>query len=98
MLFDEAALLKELETLAKKYDAAAEVLIVNRTPEGVQALHVRNFAIVVQPNNSELINALIAFGLEKENEVKFIGSQIDLQAKNPLDVLQVDAKIYYKKG
>ena len=99
MITDEAALLKELEVLAKKYDASAEVLVVGSkkaSPEAAQALQVVTFAILVAPNNSELRDALVGFGMSKDNEVELVGSGIDLQASVRLDVLQVEANIYYK--
>jgi len=99
MITDESALLIELEVLAKKYDAAAEVLVVGSkkaSPEGAAAAQRVTFAILVAPNNSELRDALVGFGISKDNEVELVGSQIDLQASVRLDILQVEANIYYK--
>lgn len=99
MITDEAALLVELENLVKKYDATGEVLVAGSkkaSPTSVQALQIVTFAIIVAPNNSELRDALVGFGMSKENEVELVGSSIDLQASVRMDILQVDAKIYYK--
>ena len=99
MLTDEALLLTELTDLAKKYDKAAEVLVVGSRkagPEAAQALQVVTFAILVAPNNAKLRDALVGFGMSKQNEVELVSSGIDLQENIRLDVLQVEANIYYK--
>lgn len=99
MFTDEEALRTEIETLARKYDASAEVLVANgnkATPEAAQTLQVVTFAVLAAPGNVDLRNALIGFGMHYNNEVELVGFGIDLQASIRIDILQMQANIYYK--
>lgn len=96
MFLKEAALLKDLETLAREYDKAAKVIVYKGAKAGAQVVHDVTFAILVEPNNSELRQALVDFGMSKDNEVELTGFQVDLQQTVLTDVLFVEAKIYYK--
>ncbi len=97
MITDALALKEELEAVANKYDKGCKVVIATREPNGnAQAAKKVTFGIIVKPDNEELVNALVRYGIDSENEVEFIGSYVNLQSEIIVDVLQVSATIYYK--
>ena len=55
------------------------------------------FALVVTSNNTALINALIYKCLEKDEELYFVGSEVNLQSDLEIDYVYFEAKVYAKK-
>jgi len=52
------------------------------------------FALIVTSNNIALINALILKCLEKDEELYFVGSEVNLQNNLEIDYLYFEALIY----
>ena len=55
------------------------------------------FALIVTSNNTALIDALIHKCLEKDEELYFVGSEVNLQSDLEIDYVYFEAKIYAKK-
>lgn len=98
MKTDALKIKKDLEKIANEYDQASKVVIIARDQAGdAQASKLVTFGVMVQPDNEDLVNALVRYGIDNENEVRFIGSQVNLQNdRNLVDVIQVQATIFYK--
>lgn len=54
------------------------------------------FALVVTSNNTALVNALIQECLERDNRLRFVGSEVNLQGDMEIDYLLFEAKIFAK--
>ena len=55
------------------------------------------FALIVTSNNTALIDALIHKCLEKDEELYFVGSEVNLQTDLEIDYVYFEAKVYAKK-
>ena len=96
----EASVSEFLVAKAKeKGEISARTIVVNRlvkNPERSLQRIVR-IALLVSTNNENLVDALIQECLNNDNDIYFVGSDVNLQSDMKIDYLFFEAKIMAKK-
>jgi len=73
------------------------VIVVNRVQKQNSLTRTVRFAVIAPIDNEILINALIKSCLDNENQIYFVGSEVNLQGDLDIDYLLFEANIIYKK-
>lgn len=93
----EANVIKILIDKAKDVgETAPKCVIVNRQMAINSLSRKVKFALVVTSNNTALIDALIQECLDRDNGLRFVGSEVNLQLDLEMDYLFFEASIYAK--
>lgn len=78
-------------------ETAPRCIVMTRQQKERSLTRTVRFALVVTSNNSALIDALIQECLDRDNGLRFVGSEVNLQSDLEIDYLFFEASIYAKK-
>ena len=78
-------------------EVSPRCVVMTRQQSKNSIVRTVRFALVVTSNNTALIDALIFGCLEKDEELYFVGSEVNLQSDLEIDYLYFEAKVYATK-
>ena len=84
------------ETAKDLGEVSPRVVVGAREQKRHSITRTVKFAVIATANNITLIDGLIQKCLEKDDELYFVGSQVNLQGDLEIDYLYFEAKIFAK--